>query len=265
MRPHLPSKNSPQPWPRSHLTDSEISRILTFAYINWSTWDIVQIVGCGRSTVSHILRTYDCDSFVSWTRTRVCKWKTTKHEDRILTQCAKKHDYLAFHDIINLVTVKVSKSTLRRGLKEINLFSHIHCKKPYLTTKHKHDRLEWVLKHQNLMVEDQKCIIWSDESSIVLGRKSRRRRCLRKPGTAHLSRHCDKTVKSEKVTLMVWACFSGNKIGHLIPCDVGAINSDHYLSILMDGVVSFVEELFANKLDSDTIAVVTSHSYIYAW
>ena len=62
---------------------------------------------------------------------------------------------------------------------------------------------------------------------------------------------------------MVWACFSGNKVGRLIPCDVGAINSDRYLSILTDGVVSFVEELFANKSDSDTIAVVTPDSYIF--
>ena len=221
-------------------------------------------MGRGRSTVSRILGRYDYNSFVSRTRTRVCKRKTTKHEDRILTRCAKKHDDLAFHDIINLAAVKVSESTLRRRLKEINLFSRIRHKKPYLTAKHKRDRLEWALKHQDLTVEDWKRVIWSPELSIVLGRKSRRRRCLRKPGTAHLSRHCDKTVKSGKVTLMVWACFSGNKVGRLIPCNVGAINSDHYLSILMDGVVSFVEELFANKLDSDTIAVVTSHSYIYA-
>ena len=207
--------------------------------------------------------THDYKTFVTRTRTRVRKWKTTKYEDRVLTRCAKKHDDLAFCDIITLAEVAVSESTLRRRLKEIDLFSRIRRKKPFLTAKHKRARLEWAKKYQNWTVEDWKRVIWSDESSIVLGRKSRCRRCIRKRGHAHLSRHSDKTVKSGKVTMMVWACFSGNKIGRLIPCDTGAINSDRYLEILNDGVVSFVNELFASELGSDTIKVVTGKSYLF--
>ena len=62
---------------------------------------------------------------------------------------------------------------------------------------------------------------------------------------------------------MVWACFSGNKIGRLLPCDVGAINADRYLDILTDGVVSFVDELFAPEPGSDTITVASPDSYLF--
>src|SRR5579859_2491817 len=213
--------------------------------------------------MSRVIRTYDYQSFISRSRTRVRKRKTTKNEDRILTRYVKKNDDLAFRDILNLADVKVSASTLRCRLKEINLFSRIRCKKPFLTMKHKHDRLAWARKYRDWTVEDWKPVIWSDELSIVLGRKSRRHRCLQKPGNAFLSRHCDKTVKGGKVTLMVWVCFRGKKIGRLIACDVGAINADRYLDILTDGVVSFVDELFAPEPDSDTITVASPDSYLF--
>lgn len=63
--------------------------------------------------------------------------------------------------------------------------------------------------------------------------------------------------------MMVWACFSGNKIGPLIPCDIGAINADRYLEILTNGVISFVNELFTPAPGSDSITVATSDSYLF--
>ena len=53
-----------------------------------------------------------------------------------------------------------------------------------------------------------------------------------KKGHAFKARHCDGTVKSGKVSIMVWACFSGDKVGPLIVCDAGNVNADQYLEIL---------------------------------
>lgn len=106
-------------------------------------------------------------------------------------------------------------------------------------------------------------VIWSDESSLVLGRKSRRRRCIRKRGHAFLARHCDGTVKSGKVTMMVWACFSGAKVGPLIVCETGSMNADRYLEILEYGVISFINDLFTPPSGSNTIRVATDGSFLF--
>lgn len=263
----MPPRRQPQiaakPVSKTHLSDSEIARILAFAHMGHPSRGIADKVGRSQSTVSRIIRTYDYETFNSRSLTRICKRKTTKHEDRILLRTAKKHDDMAFRDIIHISGYDVSASTLRRRLREVELFSCIRRLKPTLTQKHKAARLQWARKHQNWTVRDWIRVIWSDECSIVLGRKSRRRRCIRKKGKAHLSRHCDKTVKAGKVTVMVWACFSGHKVGRLIPCDVGAVNAERYLDILSNGVVSFVEELFAPELGADTITVVTQDAYLF--
>ena len=106
-------------------------------------------------------------------------------------------------------------------------------------------------------------VIWSDESSIVLGRKSRRGRCIRKKGHAYLARHCDGTVKSGKVTMMVWACFSGTKVGPLIVCEMGSVNANQYLEILEHGVITFVNDLLTPPLGSDTITVATEDTFLF--
>jgi DDE superfamily endonuclease/Transposase len=159
--------------------------------------------------------------------------------------------------------IKVSRNTLHRRLKEINLYSRIRRRKPVLQPRHKAARLHWARKYQNWTVQDWMRVIWSDESSIVLGRKTRRRRCIRKKGHAHLARHCDGTVKSGKITMMVWACFNGVKPGPLIVCDAGSVNADRYLDILCDGVVTFVNELLTPISGSDTITVATGDSFLF--
>jgi transposase len=168
------------PRPNSHLSDSEIARILTLGHSGLSTRTIALKVTRSQTTVCRILRTYDYKTFDTRDMTRIRKRKTTKHEDRILTRTAKANDDQAYRDIIYMSGIKVSRNTLRRRLKEIDLHSRIRRQKPVLKPSHKAARLRWARKYQHWTIEDWKWVIWSDESSIVLGRKSRQWRCIRK-------------------------------------------------------------------------------------
>ena len=51
----------------------------------------------------------------------------------------------------------------------MGLGSYIAAEKPGLHAENVARRLEWAMKHKDLMVEDWKCVIWSDESSIWIG------------------------------------------------------------------------------------------------
>jgi len=257
------ASNPPNPQPKSHLSDAEIARILTLDHSGLSTRAIASEVARSQSTVSRILRTYDYKTFNARDRTRIGKRKTTKHEDRILTRTAKANDDKAYRDIIYMSGIQVSRKTLRRRLKEIDLYSRVRRQKPVLKPSHKAARLRWARKYQNWTVEDWKKVIWSDESAIVLGRKSRRRRCIRKKGQAFLSRYCDGTVKSGKVTIMVWACFTGAGPGPLIVCDAGSVNADRYLEILKDGVVTLVDKLLEVPPGADSIVVATDDTFLF--
>ena len=257
------SSTTPKPRLNSHLSDSEIARILTLDHNGFSTRAIASEVTRSQSTVCRILRTCDYKTFDNRDRTRIRKRKTTEYEDRILTRTAKVNDDQAYRDIIYMSGIKVSPNTLRRRLKEIDLFSRVRRQKPVLKPQHKAARLRWARRYQNWTVEDWKRVIWSDECSIVLGRKSRRRRCIRKKGQAYLARHCDGTVKSGKVTIMVWACFTGSGPGPLIVCEAGNVNADRYLDILQDGVVTFVNTLTEPAEGTDSITVATNDTFLF--
>ena len=233
------------------------------AHIGLSNRTIADKVGRSQSTVSRMIRTYNYKTFHYRDLTRIRKQKTTKYEDWILTRIAKTHDDQAFRDIIHISSIEVSEIMLCRRLKEVDLCSRIRRCKPVLTSRHKAAHLRWARKYQNWTVEDWMRVIWSDECSIVLGRKSRRRHCIRKKGHAYKARHCDGTVKSEKVTMMVWTCFSGAKVGPLIVCEAGSVNADRYLEILEHGLITFVNDLFTLQSESDTITVVTNDSFLF--
>jgi len=233
------------------------------AHIGLSNRTIADKVGRSQSTVSRMIRTYNYKTFHYRDLTRIRKQKTTKYEDWILTRIAKTHDDQAFRDIIHISSIEVSQIMLCRRLKEVDLCSRIRRCKPVLTSRHKAAHLRWARKYQNWTVEDWMRVIWSDECSIVLGRKSRRRHCIRKKGHAYKARHCDGTVKSEKVTMMVWTCFSGAKVGPLIVCEAGSVNADRYLEILEHGLITFVNDLFTLQSESDTITVVTNDSFLF--
>ena len=84
-----------------------------------------------------------------------------------------------------------------------------------------------------------------------------------KKGHAFKARHCDGTVKSGKVSIMVWACFSGDKVGPLIVCDAGNVNADRCLEILEDGVVSFINEILQPCEGSDTIEIAAKDACLF--
>jgi hypothetical protein len=70
-------------------------------------------------------------------------------------------------------------------------------------------------------------------------------------------------VKSGKVSIMVWACFSNGRPGPLIVCDNGAVNADAYLQILTEGLATFIDELFTPEEGSDTITVATDDAFLF--
>ena len=251
------------PKPKSHLTDIEISSILSFAEAGWPTRRIAKKLHRSQSVVSRTLRNYEFESFITRKPRPKSKRKTTPREDRLLVRYAKKNDYLPFRDITNISGLPVSTATLRRRLKEVELYSRVRRRKPFLTPQHKKARLEWANRYKDWTTEDWKQVIWSDECPIQLGQPVRRQRCIRKKGEAYKENHCVPTFKSGQVTIMVWACFTGDRLGPLIVCEEGGVDGDAYSEILFDGLLSLIDDLLEIPQDATTVEVASEQTFLF--
>jgi hypothetical protein len=101
-------------------------------------------------------------------------------------------------------------------MKANNLHKIKTIKKPGLTPSMKEARLQFCLRYQNWTLKDWKAVIWSDETSVVLGERRGSQRVWRTPGEMH---HPDVIHRRWKgfSEFMFWACFSYDKKG---PCHI---------------------------------------------
>ena len=61
---------------------------------------------------------------------------------------------------------RLNPQTVRRGLKEVGMKSVVKTNRPFLSKKHRKERMEFAIAHKDWTVEDWKRVIWSDETKI---------------------------------------------------------------------------------------------------
>ncbi|KAJ9220690.1 hypothetical protein DTO027B5_2217 [Paecilomyces variotii] len=88
--------------------------------------------------------------------------------------------------------------------------------KPGLTDEAKRRRLEFAYNHEHWTLEDWKNVIWSDETSVVLGRRRGQIRVWRKTDEAY-DPTCIRRRFPGASDFMFWGCFSWDKKG---PCHI---------------------------------------------
>ena len=108
--------------------------------------------------------------------------------------------------------IEISGSTVYRILKRINMRKTKPTRKPGLTQKMKDERLAWCLEHENWTLEDWKRVIWTDETSVVVGHRRGSFRVWRTP-----EERVVKSVIRERFKgysdFMWWSCFTYDNKG----------------------------------------------------
>src|SRR5438876_60140 len=90
-----------------------------------------------------------------------------------------------------------------------------------------------------------------------------RRRVLRPDGKALEDKYLTPSFKSGRVTIMIWACFSGDRIGPVLTFEQGGIGSDEYIDILYDRLLSMVDDLLQPPEGADTIQVADKNTLLF--
>ena len=114
-------------------------------------------------------------------------------------------------------------------------------KKPFLSARHRQQRLTFALKHREWTVEDWKRVIWSDETKINRFGSDGRQWVWKQKGDGLIEREVQGTVKFGGGNIMVWGCMGWNGVGQLAEIE-GKMDADQFVSILEDHLLPSLEE-----------------------
>jgi len=86
-------------------------------------------------------------------------------------------------------------------------------------------------------------VIWSDETLLQIGHSSRQSWVICQKGEELDPKNVHSIFKNHRAILMVWACFTGDRIGPLMIFDKLEVSNDEYMEVILDGLVFFLDDL----------------------
>jgi len=127
----------------------------------------------------------------------------------------------------------LTSQTTRNHLRKTGLKAVVKAKKPLLTKRHRKERLDFALAHQDWTVEDWKTVVWSDETKINRLGSDGRIWIWKKPGEALSDRLMKETKKFDGGSLMMWGCMLWEGVGYACKID-GKMDGELYIKIMQD-------------------------------
>jgi len=195
--------------------------------------EIENIVGCSPTMIFNAIH------YKLKPENRGGKLKTSAVDDRQIVRYATIHPFASAGQIKKELNLTISLQTLRRRLRENNLFARSPRKVPLLTQKHIVARMEFAKVHKDWPVNKWRNILWTDESKIVMfGGTGSREYVRRPPNQEFRPKFTKKTVKHGGLSIMIWACFSYAGVGPIHKID-GIMDKNVYVEILENTMLPY--------------------------
>ena len=162
---------------------------------------IAGIIGCSKTTVHNTIRNFQTRGTHTLAPRpgRPRKW-TARHERSVLRETLRS-PFLSWRQLSaalgSVPSIAVRRIAYRNGIRR-----RIALRKPFLTAKHRTNRLSWARTNQST---DWKRVLFTDESTIERGERPGRTWVSRRPGTANLIQHMAPTFRSGRLSISVWA------------------------------------------------------------
>jgi transposase len=248
----------------ANLSDLEVAYILGMSDAGASNTAISAQMSRSRSAVANAIEKYDIKTFTGVTPPPGNPKKLTERQKRTLKHVTRKNRRKTLEDITNILPQKSSVRTLQRQLSTLGIKKHIAIKKPFLNDEHKRQRLAFCEEHKDWTVDDWRRVIFSDECKVEIGKQARAAWVYRTEDERYHDDCLVPALKGNRASIMVWGCFSANKLGPLLTFSKGGINSADYITTLKNGLLPFIECLNGLQQPSDgSIAVATMGEYIF--
>ena len=134
----------------------------------------------------------------------------------------------------------ISAQTVRRTLKNMGMKAVVKKKKPFLSARHKSQRLDFALQHQYWTIDDWKRVIWSDETKVNRLGPDGRKWVWRTINEPLQERLVQGTMKYHGGNLMMWGCMTYQGVGFACRID-GGMDAELYTNILNDELQQTVQ------------------------
>jgi len=207
-------------------------RILSLLRAHGSIKSVAKTAGVGTMTVSRLKRSFlptlsnqasGCPYILSDITLRRISRNVLKGE------CTTGKDV---HKRLQQEGIQISYQTTLNSLRRIRINPRKKTKKPFLSKKHKQERLKWARAHQHWTVDDWRRVIFSDETKINLWNSDGIKYCLRKQDTPLQPFHIEETVKHGGGSLMFWGCMTSKGLGYGCQIYDGTMKAVDYIHIL---------------------------------
>lgn len=171
--------------PRNVISYFNRVRIITLLQQGLRQNEVAEIVGVNQSDVSRVNKKFRDTSDVKDRPGRGRRRATTAAQDRQVSIIARRNPMLSttavIRELARLEGVNVSRQTISRRLKAVNLHRRRPLRVPKLSVDQKNTRLQWA---QEMMARGQNWdnVMFSDETRIGLLADSRRSLIWRAPG-----------------------------------------------------------------------------------
>ena len=114
-------------------------------------------------------------------------------------------------------------------------------KRPFLSKKHRKERMDFALAHQDWTVEDWKKVVWSDETKINRFGSDGRKWVWKKAGEGLSDRLVQGTMKFGGGSLMMWGCMLWEGVGYACKID-GKMDGELYTKILEEDLQASLKD-----------------------
>ena len=194
--------------------------------------------------------------------------KLSIRDKRDLARILTHNRHLSLGGIIEQMRVKVCKRTLSTYIKRLGFGNRLAARKPYLSQKHKADRLAFAKAHKRWTLSDWRNIMWTDESSFEIGKRSRQVKVWRRAYERYSLDCIAPTFKSGRTSVMIWGAFSGFDKCPIVVMPLHKRTSEDFVDIVYEGRLSgfyFMHNERENLILMEDGAPVHRSKYAESW
>lgn len=164
------------------------------------------------------------------------------------------------------LNLNVSDFTIRRAMKAMSINAHPAAVKPFVSARNAKKRVTWCKDKVDWSLNQWKKVLWTDETSVeVQGTGSKRVMVWRKPGERFEQNCLTPSFKSGRMTVMMWGCFIGKKLGPIALFPEGRIDSKRYCEILEEHLLPFLSKLPKGVIFAQDNAPIHASKYTTLW
>lgn len=229
--------------PRTQYDTPTKNRLVGAIEAGKSVREAGRMFGVKKSTADRIWKRYKSSGNTENLPRSGRPTEVSERTKRLVLRTAITHRRKAFREIANEMLPKISESTVRNILAAEGYHRRAARKVPYLTKRHKIDRMRWAQLYKAFTNVDWAKVIWSDECYVYIG-DDRGRIYVTRRADEELNEDClVPRFKQSSVRVMLWACIMKGRKGPLIVLEYpggkgGGMNSTRYKEQVLEGVLA---------------------------